>query len=307
MTADKSYLAVPALTGFTIVRGNIKEAKEYTNNATGQSLARIETGARRFDAILTTYQPVVKVVEGVPVIVRYTDLGNDEFSFPDEVPTAQEEAGGPVVVGMAEALDADVLKSLRDVLIEVMTGSIPDFASQPQEMAAIGVPRHFHIDRIEFAGRSDRAKEASLKVLLGVYEDAVCTKIKQYIQQDFVSSEVIAEKETLKKAWQDRLSANITEATSKDTSVERKKDLTNEAAALGKQIEAITTELDDLQPLSLVVNKPAAKSAIREITESVLTHAKVVKPASYGAINIEALMGKFDASYAELTQAIAKA
>lgn len=307
MTADKTYLAVPALTGFTIVRGSVKEAREYTNNQTGQQFGRVETGARRFDAVLTTYQPVVKVVEGVPTVVRYTDLGNDEFSFPDEVPTAQEEAGGPVVVGMADALDSDVLQSLRDVLVEVMTGSIPDFATQPSEMAAIGVPRHFHIDRIEFSGRSDRAKEATLKVLLGVYEDAACTKIKRYIQQDFVSGEIITEKTKLKTAWQERLAANIAEATSKETSVERKKELADEATALGKQIEAISAELDDLQPLSLVVGKPAAKSAIREITESVLTQAKVVKPASYGAISVEALMTKFDGSYAELTAAIAKA
>lgn len=307
MTADKTYLAVPTLTGFTIVRGSIKEAKEYTNNATGQQFGRVETGARRFDAVLTTYQPVVKLVEGVPKIVRYTDLGNDEFTFPDEVPTAQAEAEGPVVVGMADALDSGVLQSLRDVLVEVMSTSIPDFATQPQEMAAVGVPRYFHIDRIEFSGRSDKAKEAKLNVLLGVYEDAACTKIKRYIQQDFVSGETISEKEKLKTAWQERLTANIAEATNKETSIERKKELANEATALGKQIEAITAELEDLQPLSLVVAKPAAKSAIREITESVLTQAKVVKPASYGAISVEELMTRFDDSYAELTAAIAKA
>ena len=307
MTADKSYLAVPTLTGFTIVRGAVKEAREYTNNATGQSFGRVETGSRRFDAVLTTYQPVVKIVEGVPTVVRYTDLGNDEFSFPDEVPTAQEEAGGPIVVGMVDVIDADVLKSLRDVLVEVMTGSIPDFASQPQEMAAIGVPRFFHIDRIEFAGRTDRAKEACLKVLLGVYEDEPCTKVKRYIQQDFVSSELIAEKQALKTAWQTRLTANIAEATAKETSVERKNELANEATSLAKQIETISSQLDDLQPLSLVVNKVAAKSAIREITESVLTNAKVVKPASYGAINVEALMDRFDESYQGLVQAIVKA
>ena len=55
MSADKTYLAVPTVTAFTLVRAKIKEGREYTNNLTGQSFQRVETGGKRVDATLTPF------------------------------------------------------------------------------------------------------------------------------------------------------------------------------------------------------------------------------------------------------------
>lgn len=307
MNADKLYFAVPALSAFSIVRGSVKENREYTNRATGQNFARVETGARRFDATLTTYQPVVEIVDGKPVVVRYVDLGDDEFSFPEEVPTAQEAAKGPVVVPMAEVADADVIQSLRDVLVEVMTGSIPDFATQDAGMQHIGVSRYFKIDRIDFFGRADKAKEAHLKVLLGVYGDPECTDVKKYILQDFVSAKVIAEKSELLASWKAALSNANAEIANKETSVERRSQLSAEVVQLSRQIAAGQSELDGLKPLSLIFSKPTVETIVGEITESVLKGAAKAKPETYGKISVEQLMARFSDSFKALVAAVSQA
>jgi DNA-binding FrmR family transcriptional regulator len=301
VTADKTYLAVPALTAFTLVRAKIKEGREYTNQLTGQSIQRVETGGKRVDTTLTMYQPVVRDGQ----VVRYIDLGDDSFSYPETAPSAQAEAGGTPITTMDQILDASVIQSLRDVLVEVMTGSIPDFAEQPPEMSAVGVPRYFHIDRIQFAGREDRSKEANLRVLLGVYEDRECTILKKYIQQDFVSAAVIAEKQKHKTDWQSRLTAVSAEMAAAGTTDERKAMLTAELDQLNAQLASVTAELDDLQPLAAVLQKPAIKAAIKEITESVLTDAVKNRP-QYAAIVVEALMSRFDAAWASFVASVAR-
>lgn len=301
MTADKTYLAVPTLTAFTLVRAKIKEGREYTNQLTGQSVQRIETGGKRVDAKLTTYQPVR---DGQ--VIRYTDLGDDEFTYPESAPALQAEAGGTPVTTMDDLLDTSVIQSLRDVLVEVMTGSIADFSDQPVEMAAVGVPRYFHIDRIQFDGREDRAREANLRVLLGVYADIECTILKKYIQQDFVSAAVIAELTAQRDQWQEQLTAATTERNAAGTTDERKQMLASQIDQLTKQIAETQSRLDDLQPLSMVVAKPAIKSAIREITEAVLTDAVENRP-QYSSIDVAALMARFDGAFASLVAAINRA
>lgn len=301
MTADKTYLAVPTVTAFTLVRASLRSGREYTNQLTGQSFQRLETEGRRVEASLTMYQPVIRDGQ----IVRYTDLGDDTFNYPETAPQLQAEAGGAPVTTMDQILDASVIQSLRDVLVEVMTGSIPDFADQPAEMSAVGVPRYFHIDRIQFAGREDRSKEASLRVLLGVYEDAECTILKKYIQQDFVSAAVIGEKTKQKTDWQSRLTAVSTELAAAGTTDERKAMLTAEREQLNSQLASVTAELDDLQPLAAVLQKPAIKAAIKEITEAVLDDAVENRP-QYSAIVVEALMAKFDAAWASFVASVAR-
>lgn len=301
MIADKSYFAVPTLTSLTIVRSRIREGREYTNQMTGQSIQRVETGGRRVDVALTTYQPVIR--DGV--VVRYTDLGDDEFSFPDVAPTMQAEAGGSPVTTMDELLDGSIIQSLRDVLVDVMTGSIPDFSAQPESMRVVGVPRYFHVDRIQFFGREDRAKEATLRVLLGVYADIDCTQLKKYIQQDFVSASVIAEKQKLVESATAQVATMTTEANASSTTEERKAMLQAQLSQLQSQIDEVSAELEDLQPLSLVVNKPAIKAALVSITEAVLTDAVTNRP-QYANIDVETLMLKFDAAYAGLVAAIEK-
>lgn len=300
MTADKTYFAVPALTAFTLVLSKIKEGREYTNQLTGQSIQRVETGGRRAEASLTMYQPVVR--DGV--VVRYVDLGDDSFTYPEVPPSAQAE--GPHVTAMGELLDQSVLDSLRDVLIDVMTGSIPDFATQPPEMVAVGVPRFFSVDRIQFSGREDRAKEATLRILLGVYEDAACTVLKKYIQQDFVSAAVIAEKTKLQTDWTARLAAIDTELAASGTTDERKAMLAPERAQIQSQLAAVTAELDDLQPLSAIVSRAPIKSAIREITEAVLLDSVAHRP-QYEGLQVTAVMDRFDTAYAGLVAAINRA
>lgn len=302
MTADKTYLAVPTLTSFTLVRAKIKEGREYTNQLTGQSIQRVETGGKRVDAKLTTYQPVVRDGQ----VVRYTDLGDDEFTYPETAPTLQAEAGGAPVTTMDQILDASVIQSLRDVLVEVMTGTIADFADQPPEMSAVGVPRYFHIDRIDFSGREDRAREATLRVLLGVYEDEACTVLKKYIQQDFVAAVVLTEKQKQKTDWQARLAAIATELAASGTTDERKSMLTAERDQVQAQLAEISTQLDDLQPLGTVLSKPTIKAAIEEITHAVLDDAVANRP-QYSSIIVDALMSRFDNAYSGLVTAISRA
>ena len=301
MSADKTYLAVPTVTSFTLVRAKLRSGREYTNQVTGQSMQRLETEGRRVEAVLTTYQPVMR--DGK--VIRYTDLGDDLFNYPEVAPQLQAEAGGTVTT-MDQILDATVIKSLRDVLVEVMTGTIPDFADQPDEMSAVGVPRYFHIDRIQFSGRVDRAKEATLRVLLGVYEDPDCTVLKTYIQQDFVSAAVLAEKQQQKTDWSARLATISTELAAAGTTDERKAMLAADVSQLTTQIKTVTSELDDLQPMASVLERDAIKSAIREITHSVLDDAVVNRP-QYSAIRVDALMARFDDAFATLVAAITKA
>ena len=302
MVADKSYLAVPTLTSFTLVRAALRSGREYTNQITGQSIQRLETEGRRVEAVLTTYQPVVH--EGK--IVRYTDLGDDAFNYPDVAPSQQVEAGGSPVTTMDQILDVSVIESLRDVLVAVMTDSIPDFADQAPEMAAVGVPRYFHIDRIQFAGREDRSREASLRILLGVYEDRECTVFKKYIQQDFVSAAVIAEKSKLVTDWQSRLTAIAAEMIAAGTTDERKRMLTSERDQLLSRLAEVEGELQDLQPLAAVLGEPAVQSAIREITESVLNDAVKNRPA-YASIAVSKLMSKFEKAWASFVASVARA
>lgn len=304
MVADKSYLAVPTLTGFTIVRGAIKEAKEYTA-ANGQPLKRIETGAQRFDANMTTFQPVYGLdADGNPAVLRYVDLGTDEHSFPKEVPTQQVEAGGPVVVGMDTVLDAETLSSFKDILTSIMAADIPDFASQPVELSAIGVTRYFNIDRIAFAGRFDRPNEAMLELVIGVYSDIACTELRMVMVQKFVAAKIIEEKQALIAQWTKALANNRIEMAASETTVERKAELATYIKAHVAQIAAASLELTYLQPLAVVVAKPLIRSAMKTITESVLTQYKVVKPA-YANINVPALMSLFDPSFDQLVGLIA--
>lgn len=302
MTADKTYLAVPAMTAFTLVRNSLQAGREYQNQL-GQTMQRIETEGRRVEAVLTMYQPVMKVINGTPTIVRYTDLGDDTFNFPEKAPTLQSEAGGPPVTTMDKILDADLIASLRDVLVEIMTGAIPDFAEQPVEMAAVGVPRYFHIDRIRFSGREDRAREATLQVLLGVYEDPDCTVLKKYIQQDFVSAAVIADMQKQLSDLQARVASINAELAAPSTTDERKAALTNERSQHAGNIDKIQSQLDDVQPIAVVLSKSAIKNTLKEITEAVLESAVENRPA-YKDIDVDALISRFDAAYASLSAAV---
>ncbi len=305
MTADKTYLAVPTLTGFTIVRGDLKERRDYTA-PNGQPMPRIETGAQRIDAAVTVFQPVYGIVDGKPAVVRYLDLGTDEHSFPKEVPTQQEEAQGPKIVGMDTVIDADTLDGFKNILAEILSADIPDFAAQPSALNAIGVTRYFNIDRIQFAGRFDRPKEAFLELLIGVYADVECKELRMVMSQKFVSDSVLDERKGLIDSWKATLAGHFTESGLSSTTVERKAELAGYIKTLSNQIDRATEELSGLQSLAKVVTKPAIKDAMKEITESIFTQYRVVKPA-YSKISVESLMALFDSSFGQLVSLIAPA
>lgn len=314
MSADVIYHAVPTLTKFTLVRSKLPvEAKYATPD--GRQMTRNETGGRSFKAELTTFKPIVKKVGDELVVTGYLDLGVDEFKYLGEPVEGAEPGDTP----MDKVLSDDDIQSMRDVLVEVMTESIPDFASQSEGVKAVGVKRYFNVDRIEFFGRDDQPKSAYLRVLLGVYGDEACTDLKTFVQQDFASASKIAE---LNKTLTDG-KANVTKAQAEvttlqatiddtETTLEQRKQAQDRKAVLLVEIERVSAnianvqkEVDQLQPLKSVFDKPALGAVVKALTQSVLEDAKANKPP-YKDLNVPGLLSMFDGAFASLAAAIAK-
>ncbi len=326
MTAvvDQVDFGTPTLTAFVLTRNSVKELRNY--QSANQTFKAIETGQRGFNATLTLFKPVLTVVDGVPKPVKYIDMGDDEIVYPGEAPTSQAVVEGvpagqeTQVVTMDDVLDADVIKSLRDVLVSVLTAQIPDFAAINTEAQPLGVKRYFHIDKIGFKGRYDKPKEAELKVVIGIYADKECTDIRRFLQQDFLSAAKIEERRKERTAFNDALTNTKAELKSaqdelkttditvehKERTEQRIRQLTADIKQREETLEKVDEELKDLKPMSLVIAKPEVKEAIKQITEAILLDQKA-RNESYAHIAVDSIIGLFDGAFADLVTVLSAA